>query len=364
MSTMTSNDIHIIKEIATPAGTLAYAPGQAGAAVEGDDTGLTYGAYFDALETFLTQDGAAPLVRALTLSGRKSGLAGAREVVLRAEKHGALYHPASCTVRFDDGEAKFCVNVAASPVGLQCLEAEAGLLETLRSEFTPEFLPCPYAHGRVGGLGLLLETWFGGYHEFHQDGQGRVRLWDFDGGERLLAPEAALALYGESARILTRYFDAASGASIGPWHHAAGDFVAREAGGVVSARLVTVRGYGASRSFTEAGPMAERLAGLSFFANMTMRVRLDRVDGVGDLALADVSVAAAAVAGFAAALGEREDIGDGGVGLLDFLGSFSAEEMATAGAQLMEPCPPQERELMTMAWPEHAAALVAALGRL
>lgn len=110
--------------------------------------------------------------------------------------------------------------------------------------------------------------------------------------------------------------------------------------------------------------MAERLAGLSFFTNMTMRMRLDRVDGVGALVLADAGLVEAIVSGFARALGEREDVGDGGLGLLDFLGSFSAEELAGAGVQLMEACPAEERALLEAAWPGHAAALVAGLARI
>jgi len=351
-------------EIATPRGTIPYLPAQAALPVEGGGPELTYGAYFKALEAFVSGDGQAALGRLLAESGHGDGLAGAREIVLRAEKHGALYHPASLTVRFGEGEAKFCVNVAASPVGVACLEEEAALLHGLRTRFAPEFLPCPHAGGRAAGLAFLLEEWFGGFHEFHQDGAGRVRLWDFDAGERVLAGGQAWALYREAARILTRYFDAATGAHIAPWHHAAGDFVASLRGDDVAARLVTVRGYGASRNFTEAGPMAERLAALAFFTNMTMRMRLDRVDGVGALVLADGATATAAVAGFAAALGEREDIGDGGLGILDFLGSFSGEELAGAGRQLMDAGSPEEQALCDRAWPEHAALLVEALARI
>ena len=97
---------------------------------------------------------------------------------------------------------------------------------------------------------------------------------------------------------------------------------------------------------------------------MTMRMRLDRVDGVGELVLAGTDMVPAIVAGFARALGEREDVGDGGLGLLDFLGSFSAEELAGAGAQLMEPCPEEEHALLAAAWPGHAKALVAALAQI
>lgn len=351
----------ITKEIATPAGAIVYRHDQAGAPVEGGGGELTYGAYFEALEGFVTAEGAAPLAKALAAQGRPGGLAGAREVVLRAEKHGALYHPASVTVRFDDGAARFCVNVAASDVAVACLEEEAGLLRGLRQRFTPEFLPCPYAGGVSGRFAFLLEEWFEGFHEFHQDGTGRVRLWDFEAGERLLTSDEAAILYREAARILTRYFDVATGATIGLWSHAAGDFVASVAGGEVAARLVTVRGYGPSRNFTEAGPMAERLGALAFFTTMTMRMRLDRVDGVGEPVLADADTARAAVAGFAKGLGERSDLDDGGLAILDFLGSFSAEELAGAGLQLMDAAGPGERELCARAWPEHAALLVEAL---
>lgn len=356
--------MRIIKEIATPGGAIAFVADKATVPVDGDGTGLTYGAYFDALEAFVSANGHEPLARALAAAGQVAGVDTAREVVLRAEKHGALYHPASCTVRFPEGEAKWCVNVASAPVAVACLATEAGLLEQLRERYAAPFLPCPLAYAEIDGLGMLLEEWFGGFHEFHQNGAGRIRLWDFDAGERLLSAAEAGALYGEAARILTRYFDPLSGAHVGPWHHAAGDFVARVDDAGVAVRLVTVRGYAAPRSYTDAGPMAERLAGLQFFTNMTMRMRLDRVDGVGELVLAGPEVVGDIVAGFAKALGERADMGDGGLGLLDFLGSFSDEELAGVGAQLMEPCPSDEQALLTAAWPEHGAALVAGLSRV
>ena len=356
--------MHISYEIATPQGAVAYTSAQADVPLEGAGPELTYGRYFAGLEAFVTADAGAALARAVKSSGRPGGLDEATALVLRAEKHGALYHPASCTVQFDDDARKFCVNVAATEISIACLEAEAELLETLRATYAKAFLPRPYARAAVAGLGMLLEEWFAGFHEFHQDGSGRVRLWDFDAGEQVLPEAQALRLYAETARILTRYFDPVTGASIGPWHHAAGDFVARVAGEDVAARLITARGHGVSRAFPEAGPMAERLAGLAFFTNMTMRVRLDRVNGVGDLVLADIGVAGAAVEGFARALGEREDSSDGGLGLLDFLASFTAEELAGAGVQLMEACPEDEQALMVAAWPEHAAALVAGLAAL
>ena len=69
-----------------------------------------------------------------------------------------------------------------------------------------------------------------------------------------------MAVYREAARILTLYYDVGSGAAIGPWHHAAGDFVARVSpDGRVAVRCITVRGYGAAHDFSQAGPMRKLL---------------------------------------------------------------------------------------------------------
>jgi hypothetical protein len=324
----------------------------------------TYGAYFAALEAFVTGDDLAPLRTALAATAAGPGGEPLRELVLRAEKHGALYHPASVEAVWDGGRARYCLNVAVEELAVACLEREAGMLAALRRRFTPEFLPCPYAGGLAAGLGFLLEEWFEGFHEFHQDGTGRVRLWDFETGERWLSEAEAVALYRQAARILTRYWDAASGARIGPWHHAAGDFVARVEAGGVAARLVTARGHEAAGDFSQAGPMAGRLAALSFFLTMTMAMRLDRVDGVGEPVLAGEEVAEAAVAGFAGALAEREDTRAEAGGLLEFLASFSPDELAGAAGQLAEPFAPGEAALVEAAWPGHAAALVRALERV
>lgn len=355
--------MRITRQIASPAGLLAYRPELGEVVVEGCD-GLTYAAYFHGLESFVRAEALPALAAAAARAGGPEDAAGIDELVLRAEKHGALYHPASVTVRFAGGEAKLCVNVAATPAAAAMLEQEAGLLTGLRQGFTPEYLPCPHAWGTVGGLTFLLEDWFAGFHEFHQDGSGQVRLWDYDAGERVLEARAALEIYRQAALILTRYYHVATGAGIGPWHHAAGDFVARVVDGQVAVRLITVRGYGAGRDFSEAGPLAGKLSALAFFTNLTMRIRLDRVDGVGDLVLAGEDVAEAAVAGFARGLAEV--CGQDGTArdILAFLASFAPQELARSGLELAWPCPEDEAALLAAAWPGHGAAVAAALGKI
>ena len=353
----------ITRQIASPQGRLDYRPELGVVAVEGSD-GLTYEAYFAGLEAFALTEAWAALHAAVVAAGCPADKAGIDELVIRAEKHGALYHPASLTVRAGGVEAKLCVNVAASPASIALLEQEAGLLIGLRERFSPDYLPCPQAFATAGELAFLLEDWFAGYHEFHQDGTGRVRLWDYDIGERTLDDQSALEVYRQAAHILTRYYHADTGASIGPWHHAAGDFVAKVTGETVSVRLITVRGYGAGQDFAEAGELADKLAALAFFTNMTMRIRLDRVEGVGQLVLAGEAVVEAAVRGFISGLAALGLDAKKQSGILEFLRSFSPEELARTGSALGWPCPEDEAALLAKAWPGHAAALVAALGRM
>lgn len=347
--------MRVVRQIVSPGGLIAWKPELAGVAVEGAE-GLDYGRYFDGLEAFVTHEPARSVL---------TGLCGGEPEALwlRAEKHGALYHPASLTLSAGGREIKLCVNVAATPEARAMLESEAGLLAGLRDNFTPEFLPAPRAFAEHDGLACLLEDWFAGHHEFHQDGTGRVSLWDYDAGVRTLSPAQARELYRQAAALLTRYYHVASGASIGPWHHAAGDFVARVDGEGVSTRLITVRGYGASRDFSAAGELAEKFAALSFFTNLTMRLRLDRVEGVGALVVAGPEVAEAAVEGFSDGLAALELAPERRAGLLEFLGSFSAEEFCRAAEGLAWPCPDDEAALLATAWPAHAAVVVAALRR-
>ena len=104
--------MRILYQIASPTGVLDYRPEQAAVPVEGGE-GLTYGTYFAGLKAFLTDAATISALQAVALQDGLLAGEDIAELVVRAEKHGALYHPASVTVRFGGA------SVAISTVTLQ-----------------------------------------------------------------------------------------------------------------------------------------------------------------------------------------------------------------------------------------------------
>jgi hypothetical protein len=139
-------------------------------------------------------------------------------------------------------------------------------------------------------ISMFLGEWFPGFHEFHltrgcTDSEQHLAVWDPEIGCRLLGQSQIKALYVHIAKILTYYFNPLTGECIHSWHHAAGDFVVRLSESDVEVRLVTVREY---RPFFKAGLPSQDIksrleALLIFFLHLTLRTRLDRLDGVGDI---------------------------------------------------------------------------------
>ena len=88
--------------------------------------------------------------------------------------------------------------------------------------------------------------------------------------------------------ILTCYYNIETFEQISPWHHAAGDFVIKLFDNKIKARLVTVRQYAPmfeQKEMEDQDKGADLIleALLVFFLNLTIRMRLDRLDGTGDM---------------------------------------------------------------------------------
>ncbi|MEW6416902.1 MAG: hypothetical protein AB1480_02140 [Nitrospirota bacterium] len=323
--------------------------------LECDTLKTPYKIYFNSIREFLVRDDLKLLLEAISRKlGRKIHLKEVNKIIVRSEKHGFLYHPASIEVilnpvRKEGGEAglskrvKFGLNVAISGVGKDCLREEFSILKRLNKKFNLPYLPEPYFLGELNAMSFLLEDWFEGYHEFHickdEEGKQRLKLWDFDSGYKYLSSGQGFELYKQASKILTLYYDFIDFSQIYPWHHAAGDFVVKipphppfpKGGeGGLDVRLTTVRRYEPLIVLKDKDPVNPFLGLFYFFLNITTRMRLDKLDGLGEVVWADDTCLEAAVAGFLEALKLKEELKDYIGSVEEFLGllkSFGEEEL-------------------------------------
>ncbi|GAB6904364.1 conserved hypothetical protein [Desulfosarcina cetonica] len=273
---------------------------------------ITYEDYFGAVAAFCLSNHAARLRQAATaclerpVDGEALG-----DISIFLEKHGAFYHPARLCVSVSGQTLSFVVNVAVSAQGQKALPREVQALGWLNEQRPFGWVPEVYAAGTIRltdgrCLSMFLGSWFEGYHEFHLtqsaavDASMTTVIWDGASEPNRLSDHQAGQLYQNAAMILTACYDPVTSRHIFPWHHAAGDFVVRPDGDRVSVRLITVRDtvplVDLSEETLSEVAMLEAL--VLFFLHLSLRMRLDRLDGVGKVVWAPDACMAPMVAGF------------------------------------------------------------------
>lgn len=279
---------------------------------------LTLGDYFEAIRTVvLRQDGKAWRAALQQKSPKKTGEATPIDRLrIRSEKHGALYHIARVDVFVGKDVLTFAVSVALSETARKCLKREDRILNELRQSHPYHYLPAVYSREDLtwrapGGaretFTILLSEWFEGFYEWHiardpRTGNQGVKIWDSVRQNPLLTPDETYQLFKEVSKILTLYYDPETFRQIYPWHHAAGDFVVSHQGGTIQARLITARKYHSIMHVFSSGAVDPIIATVYFFLNLTIRTRLDRVEGIGDTVWVEDTAVEATIRGFADAL--------------------------------------------------------------
>jgi hypothetical protein len=275
----------------------------------GQTPAATYGDYFQAARDFLLQDDMALLCRAAgKILGRAIALQDVEDVGVYLVKHGALYHPARIEVSVAGHTVPLVLNVAVSARGRRALSVEFEAVSRLAHELSRPCWPRFYGHG--SGMSadgrswpMLLGAWLEGYYEFHlaessAPGELTVVVWDTERGHWNLTPHQQRLLIGKAAEILTYAYHPLTFEAILDWHHAAGDFVVRPFAGGIDVRLVSVRDYAPSVVTETADVEAVLDAMVAFMVGMSLRLRLDRLEGVGRLACYPRSVISAIWTGF------------------------------------------------------------------
>lgn len=272
---------------------------------------------------------------------------------LNLEKHGAFYHPIRVEVRLtNDQFFNLVLNGAVSEPGHTLVQKEFDLISNMvktRANWIPEMFGC----GGVEMYGMkssfLLGEWLEGFHEFHltEDNKRRqVVIWKANGRCDYADESFFFPVYRKIAYILALYYDPETFCQIWPWHHAAGDFIVKKDTGGYDVRLITVRGY---RNLTEFDPLSSESsyffwpAMLFFFLNLTLRVRLDRLNGTGKPVLVDEKVIPFIIDGFFEGQAQNFEFSDAEKlrsGFADFFRQFSLEQVMEIMENLLESNPP------------------------
>jgi hypothetical protein len=344
---------------------------------------LTLGDYLAGLRDFLVLNEARVLCRVMGDKVRYDIPPQKIETLLiRTEKHGALYHVASLEIQAGADRLKICASTALSKQAERWLTREAKALEELHRRFGLPYLPVPLFLGETVFVSenhsvpalVLLTDWFEGFHEWHLEsrrrgGSPRVRIWDQSGGYRWATPEESRSLFRGAARILSLYYDPCEFNQVRAWHHAAGDFVVRPRNRDLDIRLTTSRAYTPLPGLSPADGASPAVALAYFFLDTALRMRLDKEEGVGEALWAEDQALEAAVEGFFAGLAERRRQSGGrgwgeSIQVLDLLCSFSTNELLTLHEpilQLLEHDSAKERELVESRLDDHVTALHRAL---
>jgi len=343
--------------------------------LEGDVLKTPYRVYFQSIKNFLASAAAHTqlLSAAKENLGREIRSEEISEIIIRIEKHGALYHPASLELILEESRIKFGLNVAVSEEGKNWLKKEFSVIQNINTNCKMPYLPEVYFFDEQETMSFLLEEWFEGYHEFHlsktENGDEKLKLWEFGKGYHYLSFEQSFEVYKQASKILTLYYDFKDFSQIYPWHHAAGDFIVKIedesnpplppftkgrdlesptlkngnlvgfSGGKIDVRLTTARQYEPYMTFQDKEDINPVIALFYFFLNLTIKMRLDKLDGVGATVWAKDFCLEATKEGFIEGLRLKDELKDylrSEDELIHLLKSFCSEDLKTAYSPLID----------------------------
>jgi hypothetical protein len=303
---------------------------------------ITYGEYFKAITEFLSRDRFELLIKAAK-QGFGSSLERGEidEIRVFLMKHGEFYHPAKVEISFGRECIRFVVNVAVSETGRKQIETEFRNLKTLNEGYPYSFIPRVFGYG--GGrtdrglwVPMFLGEWFEEFYEFHysckpENQEPGLVVWDDALGRYSVDSFRTLDIFTRASAILTSYYDFFSSYHIASWHHAAGDFVANIQETTTTLKLITVRQYSPMVKMIDPdlGILLDAL--LLFFLNLSIQMRLDRLDGVREMVWAGEPAVKGTVKGFFSGLqcqiSNNRIPEEVAAGFKDYLRSFKPDDL-------------------------------------
>ena len=286
---------------------------------------VSHADYYQAARSFLENNACEVIVRAVSRQlDRDVKTPDIEEIRICLQKHGEFYHPARIEIMACQKRISLVLNVAISATGRRFIEQEYQHLKRLTTELQFHYLPQVYGFGRIPGpnglnFAMFLGQWFDGYHEFHisidpADKRLKIKVWDDRRGRFFLTVEQSKILYARVSKILTEYYNLESFEQIFSWHHAAGDFIVKTEAEKLELKLISVRQY-ASIFGNQKQPTSGQInmelmlqAMLIFFLNLSIHIRLDRLDGIGEVVWSEPLAVEAALIGFLEALSMKPNV--------------------------------------------------------
>jgi hypothetical protein len=342
----------------------------------GDPCPVSYGDYFTAACDYLARD--RIMVPGLT-AGSKLCLNDVSKICIHLVKHGAFYHPARVIAVVEGVRLDLVLNMAVSPAGRKQMPVELKSLRTINRDLPENWVPRVFASGAGVAPGhtpfpIFVGQWFLDFHEVHrtlnEGSEQQWRVWDPDRGHWALDDRQAADFHRQAVRILTGCFDPYTLSAVLDWHHAAGDFVVRRRGAGLEVRLITVRRYAplfqVDAGAYDAQMLLEALA--AFWMRTSLWMRIDRIDGVGELVWADERLLAPMWEGFVQGLQlmvQRNGLPDLFMEAVQrFLAGHTDTDWRNLGAQIVarHPAGSPEAALIMQHLDRHAFATTAAAG--
>ena len=288
---------------------------------QNDSFSVTYGDYFEAARTFITKNNYDVILKTLSYLDEDICIEQINEIKISLEKHGSFYHPSKVEVFTENSVIPFVLNVAVSATGIECIHKEFFTLKKLNSEFPNSFIPVVYGQDVLTvredhKIGMFLGDWFEGYSEFHiskdtTDGKEKILIWDNLNGNFFLPVSNAIEIYRQASMILTCFYNVHTFEQIFPWHHASGDFVVKQTGNALEVKLITARQhaplYETDTQNRNPDSIFEGL--LIFLIVLSIRMRLDRIDGIGNIVWADNISVEGTIMGFREGIKIKSGVG-------------------------------------------------------
>jgi len=345
---------------------------------------MALGDFFHLVRLFLLDRAGPVLTSSLSrIWERDVRLQDIDNVVIRYEKYGTLYQIVSAEIISGGQKAKFAVSAALTPAAQENITFEYNLISYINTRTGLSYLPRVYCinsldiekDSHVETVALSLAEWFEGYHEWHfekdHEGKDTIVVWNTEKGNQNTSAEEAHTIIREASRILTLYYDVESCERITPWHHGAGDFIVNTDSWKVDVKLITVRGY-ETFSTPDANQSVDPLLGILFFLiELTIKMRMDKMEGMGDTIWADSRYVNAAVQGFFHAMKIKErDHECNAISIDDFMSTLKTlnqDEIASSISSYLEHNQAPDTadyKVIQEHLEEHAADLASALQQL